>query len=195
MLSIIWFYMIVIASVFAVVNGKVDIMVANIAINAQTGFNVALNLIGPMAFWLGVVKIAEQSGLVDLLVYSLRPLVRRAFPEIPQDHPAMGSMLLSISSNMLGLNNAATPMAIRAMQALQKLNTNPLQASNAMCLFMCVNASSVQILPVTAITLLSNYGNASPMRIVITSLIATSVSTLVSVIACLSMQRRKWFQG
>ena len=195
MFNIIWVMMIAVACLFAVINNQVEIMINHIPANAEKAFFFALKLAGPMAFWLGVVKIAEDSGLVHLVVKGLRPVVAFVFPEVPDDHPAMGSVLLSIASNMLGLNNAGTPIAIRAMQALQKINTNPSVASNAMCMFMCINASSVQLLPTTAIAALGAAGSANPTQIVSTTLVATTISTIVSVSTCYAMQRLGWFRA
>ncbi|MEC8383140.1 MAG: nucleoside recognition domain-containing protein [Pseudomonadota bacterium] len=194
MFNTIWLMMILVASFVAMLNGKVDLMVNHIPVSAQKGFTVALGLVGPMAFWLGLVKVAEDSGLVNNLVYVMKPIVQRLFPDIPADHPAMGSVLLSIASNMLGLNNAGTPIAIRAMQALQKINQNPVEASNAMCLFMCINASSVQLIPTTAIAILTSAGSQNPMQIVTTALLATSVSTIVSISVCIALQKMGLFQ-
>ena len=195
MFNIIWVAMICVACIFAVINNQVEVMVNHIPANADKAFGIALRMIGPVAFWLGIVKIAEDAGLVNSLVRILRPCVRYLFPEIPEGHPAMGGVLLSMASNMLGLNNAATPIAIRAMQGLQKINPNPTEASNAMCLFMCLNASSLQLLPTTAIAALAGAGSANPMQIVTTTLLATSVSTVVSVTACLLMQKLGWFKS
>ncbi len=186
--------MISLACLFALINNQVEIMVNHIPANAEKAFSIALRMVGPMAFWLGVVKIAEDGGLVKSLVRLLRPVVGFLFPDIPHDHPAMGGVMLSIASNMLGLNNAATPIAIRAMQALQKINPNPTVASDAMCLFMCINASSVQLLPTTAIAALAAAGSTNPMQIVTTTLLATAASTVVSISACLIMQRLGWFK-
>ena len=194
MFNIIWVAMISLACLFALINNQVEIMVNHIPANAEKAFSIALRMVGPMAFWLGVVKIAEDGGLVKSLVRLLRPVVGFLFPDIPHDHPAMGGVMLSIASNMLGLNNAATPIAIRAMQALQKINPNPTVASDAMCLFMCINASSVQLLPTTAIAALAAAGSTNPMQIVTTTLLATAASTVVSISACLIMQRLGWFK-
>ena len=194
MFNIIWVAMISLACLFAIINNQVEVMVNHIPANAEKAFSIALRMVGPMAFWLGVVKIAEDGGLVKSLVRLLRPVVGFLFPDIPHDHPAMGGVMLSIASNMLGLNNAATPIAIRAMQALQKINPNPTVASDAMCLFMCINASSVQLLPTTAIAALAAAGSTNPMQIVTTTLLATAASTVVSISACLIMQRLGWFK-
>tara|TARA_A100001015_G_scaffold313992_1_gene422506 strand:- start:412 stop:978 length:567 start_codon:yes stop_codon:yes gene_type:complete len=185
--------MVIIAAVFSVINGNVEPMVANIPLNAKKAFDLSLNMVGVMAFWLGLMKIAEDSGVTDVLVSLLRPLMQRVFPEIPPDHPAMGSILLSMASNIMGLNNAATPISIRAMQAMQKLNANPTTATNGMCLFVVINASSVQLIPTTGIAYLASAGSLDPGKIVITVLIATTCSTIGSVTACLFFQKANLF--
>ena len=189
MFNIIWYLMILVSAAFAIVNGNVEQMVANIPLNAKKAFDLSLAMVGVMAFWLGLMKMAEDGGLMNTLVRLLRPVMQRAFPEIPAEHPAMGSILLSVSSNIMGLNNAATPISIRAMQAMQKLNPDPTTASNGMCLFMVINASSVQLIPTTGIAALTAAGSSDPGKIVITVLIATTFSTIGAVIACLLMQK------
>lgn len=188
MFNYIWPLMIAISMVAAVINGKVDAVVAGLLVNANRAIDIVVSLVGVMAFWLGLMKIAENAGLVDKLVARLKPLMAPLFPELPEDHPAFGLITVSVVSNMLGLNNASTPVSIRAMQALQKINTHPTVASNAMCLFMVINSSSVQLMPTTAMAVLSKAGAQDPTRIVLTGLIATAVSTLSAVVACLWMQ-------
>ena len=187
--------MVIIAAVFSVINGNVEPMVANIPLNAKKAFDLSLNMVGVMAFWLGLMKIAEDSGVVDILVRYMRPFTVRAFPEIPPDHPAMGAILLSFASNIMGLNNAATPISIRAMQAMQKLNPDPTTATNGMCLFMVINASSVQLIPTTGIAALTAEGSLDPSKIVITVIMATTCSTIASVIACSMLQRSRIFES
>lgn len=193
MFNIIWYLMILVSAVFALVNGNVEQMVANIPLNAKKAFELSLAMVGVMAFWLGLMKMAEDGGVMKTLVRWLRPVMQRAFPEIPADHPAMGNILLSVASNIMGLNNAATPISIRAMQAMHKLNPNPTVASNGMCLFMVINASSVQLIPTTGIAALTAAGSTDPSKIVITVLVATTCSTIGSVIACLLMQNAPGF--
>ena len=157
----------------------------------QAGFDMvefaarlALGLIGLMALWLGLMRIAEESGLVSGLVKLIRPVLRPVFPEVPPEHPAMGAISLNLSANMLGLGNAATPMGIKAMQHLQDLNENKELASNSMCMFLALNTSSVQLLPpVTVIALLGV--NASGLFLSI--FLATLCSTLVAFVAA------RWF--
>src|SRR5437667_10678774 len=114
-------------------------------------FTIALVLIWFIALWLGLMRLAELASLVQRIAYGLRPLMQRLFPEVPPDHPAMGSMLMNMAANMLGLGNAATPLGLRAMRDLESLNPRPGVASNAMCTFLAINTSSVQLLPATAI--------------------------------------------
>ena len=121
--------MVIVAAIFSIINGNVDQVVGNIPLNAKKAFDLSLSMVGVMAFWLGLMKIAEDSGVTNILVSLLKPIMTRVFPEIPPNHPAMGSILLSMASNILGLNNAATPISIRAMQAMQKLNNNPATAT------------------------------------------------------------------
>ncbi len=141
---------------------------------AKTAVTIALGLIGIMALWLGVMRLAERCGLVQRMAVGLRPIMRRLFPDVPAEHPAMGSMLMNIAANMLGLGNAATPLGLRAMRDLETLNPRPGVATNAMCTFLAINTSSVQLIPTTAIALLAAAGSRNPTVIVGTALLATS---------------------
>ena len=143
--------------------------------------DTALPLIGIMALWLGVMRLAERAGLVTLLARALRPVMRWLFPEVPAEHPAMGSMLLNISANMLGLGNAATPLGLRAMKDLETLNPHPGIATNAMCTFLAINTSSVQLIPVTAIAILAANRSGNPTAIIGTSILATSCAAISAV--------------
>src|SRR4029077_3765449 len=119
---------------------------------------IALPLIGLMAIWLGIMRLAERSGLVQLIARALKPLMRRLFPEVPAGHPAMGAMVMNMAANMLGLGNAATPLGLRAMRLLESLNPRPGVATNAMITFLAINTASIQILPLTAIGILVTAG-------------------------------------
>ncbi len=182
--------MILLSAAAAVWNGKVEFMVSHVPVHANRAIEISISLIGIMAFWLGLMKVAEDCGAVRVITRLLHPAMRRLFPDIPSDHPAMGAMTFSIVSSMLGLNNASIPISIRAMQALQKLNPNPASASNAMCLFLVITSSSVQLLPTTAIAALAKAGSMDPTKIILTTLLATICSTLGSIIACLMLQSR-----
>ena len=183
--------MILVSSIAAIVNGKVELMISHVPVNANRAIEISISLIGVMAFWLGLMKIAEDCGAVSFLAGMLKPVLRRLFPDIPVGHTAMGAITFSLVSNMLGLNNASIPISIRAMQALQKLNPDPLRASNSMCLFLVITSSSVQLLPTTAIAALTQAGSLDPTKIIITTLLATMCSTIGSVVACLCLQGRR----
>src|SRR5579859_4382534 len=149
---------------------------------------VALPLVGIMALWLGVMRLAERSGLVAFLARALRPLMRRLFPVVPVEDPAMGSMVLNIAASMFGLGNAATPLGLRAMKDLQRLNPRPGTATNAMCTFLAINTSSVQLIPATAIAILAANNSTNPTAIVGTSIIATTCAAVSGVTAAKLLQ-------
>ncbi len=143
---------------------------------------IAFALIGVMALWLGIMRLAERAGLVALLARALRPLMKRIFPEVPPEHPAMGSMLMNIAANMLGLGNAATPLGLRAMKDLESLNKTPGTATNAMCTFLAINTSGIQLIPVTAIAILAANKSTNPTAIVGTSIICTACAAVSGVL-------------
>ena len=146
---------------------------------------LAIGLVGMMALFLGLMKVAEAGGLLTIIAKTLRPLMVRAFPEAPPDHPAMGAMILNLSANVLGLANAATPFGIRAMQELDKLNPVKGTVSNAMALFLAMNTSSVTLLPTGVIALRVAAGSQDPAGILPTTLFATCVSTVAAFAAAL----------
>ncbi len=149
---------------------------------AKGSVTLAIGLVGVMALFLGLMKVAEAGGLLVIIARLLRPALIRLFPEVPPDHPAMGAMVLNMSANALGLGNAATPFGIRAMQALEELNPRPGVATNAMALFLAINTSSVTLLPTGVIALRASAGSADPAGIVATTLFATICSTTVAII-------------
>lgn len=182
MLNIIWLAMLLISLVVGTLTGRLDDVVKAVTEYAKLGFEVALGLTGMMSLWLGIMKIATESGLVNKVARILSPVMRMLFPEVPVDHPAMGAMILNISANMLGMANAATPFGLQAMRELQKLNTHAYTASNAMCTFLAINTSSVQIIPATAIAYLAANGSTNPTSVIFSSLIATFFSTFVAIV-------------
>src|SRR5205823_12494817 len=161
---------------------------------AKTAVTIALGLIGIMALWLGLMRLAERAGLVQRIARGLRPIMRRLFPDVPPDHPAMGSMVMNMSANMLGLGNAATPLGLRAMRDLESLNPRPSVASNAMCTFLAINTSSVQLIPATAIAILAAAGSARPTVIVGTAFFATLCAASVAVISAKFFERLAFFK-
>ena len=196
MLNIIWVAFFLIA--FAVALFKLlvlgdteifnQIMQAMFALS-KTAFEIALGLTGILALWLGIMKIGERSGFVELLTRGLSPLFTRLMPEVPKNHPALGAMVMNISANALGLDNAATPLGIKAMQELQKLNPLKDTASNAQILFLVINTSAVTLFPVTIFTYRAQMGSANPTDVFIPLLIATYFSTLIGLITVAAVQK------
>ena len=182
-LNTIWLAMIFLAVIVGVIQGRIDEVVRAITDSAKLGFEVALGLTGIMALWLGIMNVATESGLVNIFARALRPVMRRLFPDVPVEDPAMGAMLLNMAANMLGLANAATPFGLQAMKELQRLNTHVHIASNSMCTFLAINTSSVQLIPATAIAFLAANGSLHPTSIIFSSLVATSISTIVGIIS------------
>ncbi len=166
----------------ALANGMVE--------TAGSSVTLAIGLIGVMALFLGLMKVAEEGGILRIIAKTIRPLMVRLFPEVPAHHPAMGAMIMNMSANALGLGNAATPFGIRAMQELDSLNPHKGTASNAMVLFLAINTSSVTLLPTGVIALRAAAGSADPAGILPTTLFATVCSTTVAILACLFLQRR-----
>lgn len=148
---------------------------------AETAVKIALGLIGIMALWLGIMKIAEESGLINHLARGLKPITKLLFPEIPGDHPAIGAMIMNISANFLGLGNAATPFGLKAMEELDKLNPEKGTATNAMCTFLAINTAGMTLIPATAIALRASAGSAEPAIIIGTSLVGSACATIVGI--------------
>jgi len=158
---------------------------------AKTGFEIALGLTGVMCLWLGVMKLGEMGGAVDLLARGFGPLLRRLFPGIPAGHPATGSIVMNMAANMLGLDNAATPLGLKAMKELQTLNPDPESASDDQILFLVINTSAVTLIPITIFVYRAQMGAADPTDVFIPLLIATFCSTLVGLVTTAVVQRLK----
>ncbi|MFQ6606104.1 MAG: nucleoside recognition domain-containing protein [Fidelibacterota bacterium] len=190
MLNYIWFAMMLIGVIVGSFTGRIDAVTESAISMAKTAVEIAIGLIGIMALWLGIMKIAEEAGLVQLIARGIRPITVRLFPDVPVDHPAIGSIVLNMAANILGLGNAATPLGLKAMEELQELNPQKDTATNAMCTFLAINTSSVQIiLPATVVALMGTASN----QIFITTLIATGLSTVAAVIAVKYLEKRKTF--
>ncbi len=182
-INLIWLFMILLATVVASYNGKMKDVVDASFESAKSSVNLAIGLIGIMALWLGLMKVAEAGGLMRLIARAIRPVMHRLFPDVPAEHPAMSAMIMNMAANALGLGNAATPMGIKAMMELDRLNPNKGEATNAMCLFLAINTSSVTILPLGVIGVRAAAGAAEPASILIPSLVATICSTAMAVVA------------
>ena len=182
MLNYIWFGLMAIALVIAAINGTADAVTKAAVDSASSAVQISIGLIGIMTLWLGIMRIAEAAGLVTLVGRALSPLLRWLFPEVPKEHPAGGALVVALAANMLGLNNAATPLGIKAMEELQTLNPDKDTATNAMVTFMAVTTSGVQLIPATMIGVLAAAGSTSPTAIIAPTLVATFVGTVAAVI-------------
>jgi len=156
---------------------------------AKTAFEIAIGLTGILAFWLGIMKIGERAGAVQMLAKLVSPLLKRLFPSVPANHPAMGSMLMNISANMLGLDNAATPLGLKAMKELQEINPQKDTASDAQILFLVLNASGLTLIPVSIMTYRAKLGAANPADIFLPILFATFFSTVAGILATAFFQK------
>jgi len=180
-LNVIWLYMIVISILVAAYTGKMGAIGTASFDSAKAAVTLALGLVGGMALWLGIMKVAEAAGLMTAISKAISPLMRWLFPEVPADHPAMHAMIMNMAANMLGLGSAATPMGLKAMAELDKLNPNKGTATNAMCLFLAINTSSVTLLPLGVITIRAAAGATSPGSIIIPGMMASACSTIAAV--------------
>lgn len=189
MLNYIWFALMAIALLVAAFMGTADAVTKGAIDSARTAVEISLGLIGIMTLWLGMMRIAEAAGLVTLLGRALRPVLRFIFPEVPPEHPANGALVMSIAANMLGLNNAATPLGIKAMEELQELTRDKETATNPMVTFMALNTASVQLIPAQMIGVLVAAGSTNPTVIIGTTLVATAIGTVAAILAAKLLQR------
>lgn len=156
---------------------------------AEIAVKIALGLIGIMALWLGVMKIAEEAGLIQIIARALKPITKFLFPDVPSDHPAMGSMIMNISANFLGLGNAATPFGLKAMEELDKLNPEKGTATNAMCTFLAINTAGMTLIPATAIAVRAAAGSSEPAVIIGTALVGSTCATITGITAAKIMEK------
>jgi len=181
MLNYIWLIMVILAVVLGGINGKIENVTKSAIDSAGGSVTIAIGLIGVMALWLGIVKIAEDSGLMNLLAKAIAPIMKWLFPDVPAGHPAMGSMTMNIAANMLGLSNAATPLGLKAMEDLETLNKSPGVATNAMCTFLTINTAGLQLIPATMISIMASAGSTNPTAIIGTTVAATCSALIVGV--------------
>lgn len=189
MVNYIWAFLIVVGTVVGIATGRAEAVSQAALDGAKDAALLCVSLIGAYILWLGVLNVAKEAGLVDTIAKRMRGIIRWLFPSVPPGGPASGFITLNIVANMLGMGNAATPFGLKAMKELQDINPDKTRASDAMCMFLVVNASSVQLLPLTVIALRSAAGSASPGDIIITTLLATTVTTTVGIAAAKIMRR------
>jgi len=194
MLNYVWLGLMAIAIIVGAINGRLP-EVTNAAFEyAKTSVDISIGLIGIMALWLGIMKIAEEAGIVKLLAKVIKPISKRLFPEIPPDHPAIGAMVLNIAANWLGLSNAATPLGLKAMEELQKLNPHKDTATNSMATFLALNTGSITLIPATIIGVRVSLDSANPTEIIGTTIFASVCATIFAVTATKLLQRLPMFK-
>ncbi|MGZ5021646.1 MAG: nucleoside recognition domain-containing protein [Chthoniobacterales bacterium] len=195
MLNYIWLTFLLVAVIVGGFSGNLPAVTKGAFEAAEMAvMKIALPLVGIMAIWLGIMRLAERAGLVQIIARALSPIMRRLFPDVPRDHPAMGSMLMNIAANMLGLGNAATPLGLRAMADLERLNPRPGVATNAMCTFLAINTASVQLVPTTAIGLLAIAGSKNPTAVVPTAFLASACALTCGVLSARLLEKLPMFR-
>ncbi|HWJ79985.1 MAG TPA: nucleoside recognition domain-containing protein [Niallia sp.] len=182
MVNYIWAALALIGIVFAAFNGTIDEVNKAIFSGAKEAVTICIGLISVLVFWLGMMRIAEQAGLLQKLTNLFKPLIVRLFPEIPKNHPAFGYILSNMIANIFGLGNAATPLGIKAMEELKKLNGGKNTASNSMITFLALNTSCITLIPTTVIAIRINYNASSPTDIVGPTIIATIISCISGIL-------------
>ncbi|MCD6441798.1 MAG: nucleoside recognition protein [Candidatus Marinimicrobia bacterium] len=188
-MNYIWLALMAISLIVGAINGRLE-AVTTAAVNyAGMAVEISLGLIGIMAFWLGIMKIAEEGGIIKILSRAIRPIAKFLFPDIPPDHPAIGMMLMNIIANWLGLGNAATPLGLKAMKELQKLNKSEDTATNAMVVFLALNTASITFIPMTVIAVRAKLGSANPFEIISTAVFSSTCATIAAVTAAKLLQR------
>lgn len=194
MINIIWFSLLAIGIIVGALNGNIEAVTEAAINNAKTAVEISIGLIGIMTLWLGIMKIAEDSGLVKSLSRGIRFIMIPLFPEIPPEHPAMGAMIMNFAANILGLGNAATPLGLKAMKELQTLNRNKDTATNAMVTFTVINTSSITLIPASVIAIRTAAGSLNPTEIIGPTLIATGAATLAAIVAVKLLQNHPAFR-
>ena len=181
-MNYIWYFLIVISIVFGAINGTIGDVAKAIFTGTELAVKIVLTLIGIMTFWLGIMKIAEKSGIVEWLSKLLNPIAQKIFPEIPKDSPIIGDVAMNFSANALGLANAATPIGIKAIEGMQQLNKDKESASDPMCTLLAMNTAGFQLIPATVIAILAANGCEKPTEIIVPTLIVTSTAFVSAIL-------------
>lgn len=188
-MNYIFYFLIVFSIIIGAFNGKLQDVVNAVMSGAELSVKVAFSLIGIMAFWLGIMKIAEKSGLIKWISKLLQPITKILFNELPQDSPAIGDIAMNFTANAFGLANAATPFGIKAMEEMQEVNKNKKTASNSMCLFLAMNTAGFQLIPTTVLAILIGIGYKNPTEIIAPTLLVTSIAFISAIIMAKIAQR------
>lgn len=181
-MNYIWYFLIVISIIFGAINGTIDQVARAIFSGCELTVKIVLTLIGIMSFWLGIMKIAEKSGIVEFLSKLLKPIAKIIFPELPKDSPIIGDVAMNFTANALGLANAATPIGIKAMDGMQKINKDKNSASNSMCTLLAMNTAGFQLIPATVIAILAANGCENPTQIIVPTLIVTGTAFISAIL-------------
>ncbi len=189
MINYIWFFMILAGVITAASKGQINLVTEGVLKGSEQAVVVSIGLIGIISFWSGVMKIAQEAGLMKAIARLMGPLARKLFPEVPPQHPAMGALLLAISANVLGLGNACTPLGLKAMGHLQELNKDKETASNAMCTFMAITSSSLTVIPTTIIALRLAHGSRAPTEVIGPIVLATTCTSIIAIIVDATLRR------
>jgi spore maturation protein SpmA len=192
MLNYIWLTLIALSVVLGGLHGNLSDVGDAAVDGAKTAATLAMTLVAVMTMWLGLMRLADKAGLVKQLGRLIKPILLLLFPEVPPDHPALGSITLNVSANILGLNNAATPLGLRAMNELESLNKHPGVATNAMCMLLAINTSGITLIPVSVLALLAAYHGKNPTVIIGTSLAATFIAHVCAILTCKLLERTNW---
>jgi len=183
MINLIWLLLLVTGIVYAGVHGRIDVVTQSAINGAEGAVALCLKLIGVMCLWLGIMKIAERAGLLRLMARLLSPIISFLFPSVPKNHPAMGAIIMTLCANMLGMGNAVTPLGIKAMQALQQLNSKKDTATDAMCTLLALCTAGFTLIPATIIAIRSAAGSVNPTEIVGATLLVSFMATVSVIIA------------
>ena len=191
-MNYIFYFLIIVSIIFGIINGRIQEVVNAILEGADLSVKIAFSLIGIMAFWLGIMRIAEKSGLVGFIARLIKPVTQWLFKDVPPESPAIGNIALSFSANALGLTNAATPIGLRVMQELQAENPKKDTATDGMCMFLAMNTAGFQIIPATVIAILVSVGSKNPTEIIVPTMIVTSFA-FISAIFIAKLFGKIWF--
>ncbi|MBU3092500.1 spore maturation protein [Clostridium sp. CM028] len=189
MINIIWFLILSFGTIIGIVTGKGEILSKVIVSSTTSAVELVMGLVGMMCLWCGIMRIAEKSGLTDKLARLLRPILKIIFKEAAKNQKAMASITMNLTANMMGLSNAATPLGIKAMEEMQKINNEKDIASDDMALFLVLNAACIQLLPTTVISIRAAYNSQNPAIIIIPAIIATGTAAVLGVVYCKILQR------
>jgi spore maturation protein SpmA len=190
----IWLGLMLGAVLFAAFTGRMEAVKTAALTGAKDAVELVIGLVGVMALFLGLMRVAQEGGLLRVVQRGLAPILRRLFPDVPTEHPAMGAMIMNLASNVLGLGNAATPFGLKAMAELQRINRTPGSASDAMVLFLAINATSVSLFPLGVIGVRASLGSTSPEAIWVPTLLATTASTGTAILLHFGLRRLAWFR-